>query len=110
MYPRETCAFSTPPRRAGNPKNASLRFLLRPLFNLRLSKDYWAGSGVRTVILVDNVRDDQFYDTDNANTMSRIGGFYSRTFSELLDRHIMSIDSWDWAEPHHGRPSAQPVF
>jgi hypothetical protein len=114
MYPKETKAFSHPPLRAGNPKKAQLRFLLKPLFHLKLARDYWAGSGKRIVILVDNVRDDNYYDTDNANTLSRIGGFYSRFFSELLDRHIMSIDSFDWlgktteTPPH--TPSTDPCL
>jgi hypothetical protein len=60
------------------------------------------------VILVDNVRDDNFYDTDNVHTLSRIGGFYSRFFSELLDRHIMSIDSWNWLSNTRENPPHEP--
>jgi hypothetical protein len=108
MYPKETRVFSQPPPRAGNPKKAQLRFLLKPLFHIKVPGDYWAGRGSRIVILVDNVRDDNFYDTDNANSLSRIGGFFSRTESELVDRHIMTIDSFDWLGRTKDNPPHQP--
>jgi len=114
MYPRESRVFSVPPRRSGNLEKGALSNLIRPAFKVKVPKDYWKGKGRRIVILVDNVRDDNFYDTDNANTLSRIGGFYSRFFSELLDRHIMTIDSWNWlgntteTPPH--KPSQDPCL
>lgn len=114
MYPLETEAFSTPPRRAGNPENASLRFIFKQILGVRIPRDYYQdkGAGKRIVILIDNVRDDNFYDTDNANTLSRIGGFFSGAFSEMTDRHIMTIDSHDWKartklNPPHA-PSTDP--
>jgi hypothetical protein len=107
MYRLETDVFSVPPARSGNPKKAQLRFLLKP-FHLDVPKNYWAGNGKRIVILIDNVRDDNFYDTDNVNTLSRVGGYYSRYFSELVDRHIMTIDSFDWLGRTTGTPPDSP--
>jgi hypothetical protein len=104
MYALETGVFSVPPSRAGNPKKAQFHGLLRRLFHLKVPNNYWAGSGKHIVILVDNARDENFFDTDNVNTLPRIAGFYSRTYSELLDRHVMTIDSFDWL----GRTTADP--
>ena len=63
-------------------------------------------------MLVDNVRDDNFYDTNNQNTFSYIAGFFSSQFNDLVDRNVMTIDAWDWlhrtgATPPH-EPTADP--
>ena len=109
MYPRETKWFSKPPRRNGD--NARVRLIRRAL-GVRLSKDHFLGKGKRIVILVDNVRDPNFFDTDNENSLSRTAGFFWNIFNELTDRNIMSIDSYNWlanttADPPHA-PSTDP--
>ena len=53
------------------------------------------GDGDKTVALIDNVRDDNYYDFPAASTY--IAGFFSSQFNELLDRNVMTIDAYDWA-------------
>ena len=67
MYPKETAAFSTPPDRDGT--NA----ILGPDANGN-GGDY-TGDGDKTVTLIDNVRDDNFYTFPAAPTY--IAGFFS---------------------------------
>lgn len=88
MYPKETAAFSTPPDRDGT--------------NATIEGDY-TGGGEKTVALIDNVRDDNFYDFPAAPTY--IAGFFSSQINELLDRNVMTIDAFDWAH----RTGAEPV-
>jgi hypothetical protein len=64
--------------------------------------------------LVDNVRDSNYYDTNNANTLPYIAGFYYSVFDDYFDRTVMSIDSWDWLhrtgeDPLH-EPSSDPCL
>lgn len=111
MFPKESKWFSRAPKRNGD---EALLGLIHQLFDVRLPKDNFEGSGKRVVVLVDNVRDTNFYDTDNANTMSRVGGFFWNVFNELADRNIMSIDSFNWlanttANPPHS-PSTDPCM
>ena len=86
MFPKETVAFSTPPDRDGS--NA----LLGPDANGN-GGDY-SGGGDKTVALIDNVRDDNYYDFPANPTYT--GGFFSSQFNELLDRNVMTIDAFDW--------------
>jgi immune inhibitor A len=50
-------------------------------------------SGEKLVILVDNIRDDNYYDETYP---IYIAGFYSPTFEAYFDRNVISIDTWDW--------------
>jgi hypothetical protein len=66
----------------------------------------------KQVVLVDNVRDDNFYDTNNSQTLPYIAGFYTSAMIDFHDRNVMSIDGWDWlhrtgANPPHD-PSSDP--
>ena len=104
IYPIESDTFSVPPSRDGT--GAELAEILE------LPADYYQGDGDDIAVLVDNVRDENFYDTNNANTLSYIAGFFSSQFNELLNRNVMTIDAWDWlhrtgANPPH-EPSADP--
>src|SRR6478735_5132100 len=74
IYPKETTTFSTPPDRDGS--------------HALITGDY-SGDGDKTVALIDNVRDDNFYDFPAASTY--IAGFFSAQFNELLDRNVMTI-------------------
>jgi hypothetical protein len=87
IYPKETTTFSTPPDRDGT--NA----VLGPDADGN-GGDY-TGGGEKTVTLVDNVRDDNYYTFPAAPTY--IAGFVSAQFNELLDRNVMTIDAFDWA-------------
>jgi hypothetical protein len=88
IYPKETAAFSTPPDRDGTKAGIDGDF---------------TGAGNRTVTLVDNVRDDNYFDFPARPTY--ISGFFSEQLNELFDRNVMTIDAFDWAH----RMGANPV-
>ena len=106
MYPKETSTFSTPPDRDGT--NA----VLGPDANG--NGGVYTGGGEKTVALIDNVRDDNYYSFPAAPTY--IAGFFSSQFNELVDRNVMTVDAFDWlhrttANPRgraHGRPVHEP--
>lgn len=91
IYPRETAAFSTPPDRDGA--------------KAQLAGDY-TGDGNKTVTLVDNIRDDNYFDFPKAVTY--IAGFFSPQLNELFDRNVMTIDAYDWAHRLGADPADQP--
>jgi len=99
MYPKETAAFSTPPDRDGS--NA----ILGPDANGNGGE--YSGDGDKTVALIDNVRDDNFYEFPAAPTY--IAGFFSTQFNELLDRNVMTIDAFDWAHRSGDAPADEPT-
>ncbi|MET7466031.1 hypothetical protein [Nonomuraea sp. NPDC005501] len=99
MYPKESAAFSRPPDRDGS--NAALG----PDANG--NGGVYTGAGNRTVTLVDNVRDDNFYDFPAAPTY--IAGFFSSQFNELLDRNVMTIDAFDWLHRTGANPPDEPT-
>ncbi|MEV4640891.1 peptidase M6 immune inhibitor A [Actinoplanes sp. NPDC049548] len=92
IFPRETAAFSTPPDRDGS--------------GAQLSGDY-TGAGQRTVTLVDNVRDDNYYDFPAAATY--IAGFFSEQLNDLVDRNVMTIDAYDWQHRTGASPPDEPT-
>ena len=104
IYPRESDLYSVAPPRDG--MDAPLADLLT------LPPDYYAGDGDQIVVLVDNFRDDNFYDTDNANTYSYVAGFYWGLYDYYLNRLVMNIDGWDWlhrtGDDPPNEPSADP--
>jgi len=61
---------------------------------LGLPDDYYAGPAKRVIILVSNIRDDNYYDP--VNNPSRIVGFVWSTFNLYSDRNMISIDSSRW--------------
>ncbi|MFP5298056.1 MAG: peptidase M6 [Actinomycetota bacterium] len=111
IYPRESELFSRPIKRNG----------AEPLFieavgeeeadRLGIGPNYFAsrGGGRRVVTLVDNVRDDQFYDTDDSQDLTRIAGFFWGLYTFLFDRNIMTIDSWQWKYFTGPNPPTNPV-
>jgi hypothetical protein len=97
MLPLESAAFSVAPARDGS--HAQLG---PPTFSP-------AGPGDNTVVLVDNVRDDNFYDLNNTQNNSYIAGFFSSQVNNFFDRNVMSIDGFDWLHRTHENPPHQPV-
>jgi len=94
MYPKETAAFSTPPDRDGaNSK-------VKPDANGH--GGVFTGDGNKTVTLVDNVRDDNYYDFPNAPTYT--AGFFSSALTEAFDRNTMTIDAFDWTHRSTANP------
>lgn len=79
MYPTETEFFGSPTSHDGT--NALLPF------------GYADGSD-RVIILVDNIRDESYYDYTYPNY---IAGYYSGTIEAYTDRNIITIDAYDWA-------------
>jgi Immune inhibitor A peptidase M6 len=105
MFPKESEAFSVPPRRNG--KQAQLDEILdNPN---KYPKNYWRGDGRKIVVLIDNVRDENFYDTNNQNEFSYIAGFHYSVFNELFDRNVMSIDAFDWLHRTGANPPNDPA-
>ncbi|WP_030453083.1 immune inhibitor A domain-containing protein [Herbidospora cretacea] len=92
MYPKETAAFSTPPDRDGT--------------NARIPGDY-TGDGDKTVALIDNIRDDNFYDFPANPTY--IAGFFSAGINERVDRNVMTVDAFDWAHRTGDQPADEPT-
>ena len=102
IYPKESKAFSKPPDRNGSGA-------IHRRFGINLPKDYFKGDGDNIVILVDNVKDDNWYDTDNSQNIPYIAGFFHAQFNELTDRNIMTIDSYDWNHRTKANPPHEPV-
>ena len=97
IYPKESTAFSTPPDRDGT--NA----ILGPDANG--NGGVYTGDGDKIVTLVDNVRDDNFYEF----APTYIAGFFHPLFNELLDRNIMTIDAYDWLHRTGPNPPDEPT-
>ncbi|GAB6903526.1 immune inhibitor A domain-containing protein [Kineosporia succinea] len=94
IYPEETAAFSTPPARDGS--NA----LLGP--DDDGNGGVFTGAGEKTVTLVDNIRDDNFY--VGPSVTGFVGGFFVPFLNEQFDRNVMTIDAFDWTH----RTTANP--
>jgi hypothetical protein len=92
IYPSQTKAFSTPPDRDGT--------------RARLDGDY-TGAGGRTVTLVDNVQDANFFAFPDTPTY--IAGFFSAQLNDVFDRNIMTIDAYDWKHRSGASPPDEPT-
>src|SRR5215210_1301358 len=95
ILPKESAAFSIAPNRDGS--HALLGAPFHP-----------GGKGDNTVVLVDNVRDDNFHDFNNTQGHSYIAGFFSGQLNDLFDRNIMSIDAFDWLHRTAASPTHEP--
>ncbi|WP_309238479.1 immune inhibitor A domain-containing protein [Actinoplanes aureus] len=92
IYPKETAAFSRPPDRTG--ANAGL-------------PDDFSGAGERTVTLVDNVRDENYFNFLERPTY--VAGFFSEQLNELFDRNVVTIDAYDWLHQTGAEPKNEPT-
>ena len=101
IYPKESKRFSVPPNKNG--KNAPLTRIAD------LPKNYYRGQGDNIVVLVDNVRDDNFYDFNNSEQRPYVAGFFSSTFNEYLKRNVMTIDAFDWEHRTGSNPPNEPA-
>ncbi|HZE66848.1 MAG TPA: hypothetical protein VE081_09475, partial [Sporichthyaceae bacterium] len=84
MLPKESKAFSVAPPRNGSKKTDN---------DLTKGLDF-SGDGNKTVTLIDNVRDPNFYEFPKNQTY--VAGFFSAQFNDLTDRNVMTIDAYDW--------------
>jgi hypothetical protein len=98
MYPIETDFFGAPDEHDGT--NAILPGLVG------LPSDYYADAQGRQVVLVSNVRDENYFDS---NFPLYIAGFYSDALEGYFDRNTMTIDAYDW-ENRTGPDSARPFL
>jgi len=101
ILPKESEAFSVAPDRDGS--NAILDDIVG------LPADYYTGDGDDTVALIDNVRDENFYDTNNQNGFSYVAGFFSSSYGLYLDRNVMTIDAFDWLHRTGATPPHEPT-
>ena len=101
IYPKESRWFSTPPPRNG-------RNGLAPSY-ANVGPRYFRGPGEKIVVLVDNVRDDNYYDPSNSQNLPYIIGFFYSQFTELTDRNVMTIDGYDWIHRTRADPPHEPV-
>jgi hypothetical protein len=106
IYPIESREFSVPPNRDGS--NARRGQPGTP-FALTGGDNYYGGDGEKIVILVDNVRDDNYNDLNNSQGLSYIAGFFSSTINTNLDRNVMTVDSFDWTHRTTASPPDEPV-
>jgi hypothetical protein len=100
MYPIESDAFSVGPSLDG--RGAPLAEILE------LPRGYYRGPGDRIVALIDNVRDENFYDTDNSQGLTYIAGFYFSLFDFYFNRQTMTIDAFDWLHRTGANPPHEP--
>ncbi len=107
IYPKESATFSIPPARDGSQINESLLPLTGGDEDA-LRSFLFPGDGAKIVTFIDNVRDDNFYDTNNANGLTYIGGFFWSFFNELGDRNMMTIDAFDWIHRTRENPPNEP--
>jgi hypothetical protein len=106
IYPTESDAFSTPPDRDGS--NA----LLGKHYS-GLPRTQFEGDGDNIVVLVDNVRDANFYDPTSPSGQTYIAGFFYSVFNEYTDRNVMTIDAYDWLHRTGANPpddSEDPAY
>jgi hypothetical protein len=108
IYPTESRVFSVAPPRDGT--QALLpSFLTDNNGDPVYPQNYWKGAPRKTVILVDNIRDSNFYDPDNSTNDTYIAGLFSSAINELLDRNVMTIDGFDWLHRTGAHPPNQPA-
>lgn len=89
MHPKETEVFGEP-----IPRNGTDGLLEQ--IGLVPEDYYVTGNGSdRTVLLVDNVRDTNYYDPSYP---LYIAGFHSPTIQTYTDRNVITVDSYAWKE------------
>ena len=103
IFPEESDAFSIPPERDGTEND------FEAIFGVAGYDNFWAGEGGNIVTLVDNVRDDNYFDFDNSQGLPYIAGFFYPLFNESLDRNVMSIDAYDWMHRTTEDPPNDPT-
>lgn len=101
IYPVMSERFSVAPHRNG--ENA----FLADLFGL--PRSYYRGDRDDIVVLIDNVRDENWYDKDNTNGFSYIAGFFSSQMNFFFDRNVMNIDAFDWLHRTGANPPHDPA-
>jgi hypothetical protein len=104
MYPKESAAFSIPPARTGARNRLSEVFSPPEVAQFQPQ-----GPGEHVVVLVDNVRDENFYDFNNVHHQGYIAGFFSPALNEIFDRNVLTIDGFDWLHRTGANPPDEPI-
>jgi hypothetical protein len=102
MYPTESAWWGVPPDRDGH--NALLPKLIP-----NIPSSEYKGEGDNIVILVDNVRDSNYWDLNNTQTNSYIAGFFYSVFNDYFNRNVMTVDAFDWFHRTGADPITQPT-
>jgi hypothetical protein len=63
----------------------------------------------RVIVLVDNVRDENYYDRDNARNVPYVAGFYDADVDDAVDRNVVTLDAYDWPHRLRATPPHAPV-
>jgi hypothetical protein len=63
----------------------------------------------RVIVLVDNVRDENFYDRDNTRNVPYVAGFYDADVDDAVDRNVVTLDAYDWPHRLRASPPHAPV-
>jgi hypothetical protein len=90
IYPKESATFSVPPARDGSAGHPDL--LGQPADYYQVSAD----QADDIAVLVDNVRDANYYRPATPDGQTYIAGFFYSVFNEYVDRNVMTIDAYDW--------------
>jgi hypothetical protein len=109
MYPKESVAFSTPKTRDGS--NTPTTRAYAQYYNLP-ARNY-KGPGDRIVVLVDNVRDMNYYKPTDPDGRTYIAGFYWSLFTGYTNRNLMTVDGFDWLHRTGATPadsSGDPAY
>ena len=98
IYPRESATFSAPTPRDGSRATLPAQ--------AGLPADYYVGDGGRVIALVDNIRDEAFFDV---NVRVGVGGVFVPLLDEQVDRNVITIDGVDWLHRTGATPPHNPV-
>ncbi|MFX1423725.1 MAG: hypothetical protein ACFFB2_15550, partial [Promethearchaeota archaeon] len=85
IYPKTTSYFGEPEFHTG--ENSVLAAMLG------LPSDYYFDATGRTIIMISNIGDENYYDSDYP---IYIAGFYWGTYEYYFDRNIVNIDAWNF--------------
>ncbi|HEY6030561.1 MAG TPA: hypothetical protein VIU44_08360, partial [Gaiellaceae bacterium] len=106
IYPKESEAFSVPPALDGHKA-------LLPTLIPNLPSSEYKGEGDNIVVLIDNVRDANYWAPDTPDGQTYIAGFFYSVFNEYVDRNVMTIDAYDWLHRTGANPpdnSTDPAY
>ncbi|WP_162248019.1 immune inhibitor A domain-containing protein [Angustibacter sp. Root456] len=102
MLPKESQFFSVAPDRDGS--NSPLNTADDPDTAENEASQPFVGDGDKTLALISNVRDANYYAPSTPDGATYIAGFFSPTFNYFYDRNTMTIDSYDWAQRTGANP------
>jgi hypothetical protein len=106
IYPKESEAFSVPPALDGHKA-------VLPTLIPNLPSSEYKGEGDNIAVLVDNVRDENYFEPTTPEGQTFVAGFFSSQFNDLTNRNVMTIDAYDWLHRTGATPpdnSTDPAY